>query len=279
MMKKLFIILVIIAVSTYCYLSYRAWVSNDYFKVIFFDVGQGDSSLIITPTGKTILTDGGPDNKVLRELGKELPFWVRHLDAVVLTHAHDDHLLGLIEVCRRYQIKQILYNNLDFNTPALTALTNTLRAEKIKLTVVYPGMVFNFGDNCQLQILAASKEQGIDENDYSIVSSFNCLDRKVLFTGDAGLKIEESLLNKKIDLKADILKISHHGSKTANSINFLQAVNPKLALISLGLNNKYKHPDSNIIERLKKIAVDIYRTDLSGSLVILANNKEISIIH
>jgi len=104
-MKRLFLLLIIFIGIWYFYLSYCDWFRTDCFKVVFFDVGQGDSILIIAPGGKTILIDGGPDDKVLRGLGEVMPFWWRQIDLMIITHAHDDHTTGLIEVERRYQIK------------------------------------------------------------------------------------------------------------------------------------------------------------------------------
>jgi competence protein ComEC len=103
----------------------------DSFKIIFFDVGQGDSVLIITPGGKIILIDGGPDDKILRHLGEALPFWKRNIDLLVITHTHDDHIVGLIPVSLRYKIKQVLYNNLNFKTPTLETLTSIFKSQQI----------------------------------------------------------------------------------------------------------------------------------------------------
>ena len=275
-MKKLFFIILIIALGLCLVQSYFSWTAKDSFKVIFFDVGQGDSALIVAPGGKTILIDGGPDEKILRGLGEVLPFWQRHIDLIVITHAHDDHVIGLIDVCRRYKVGEVLYNNLDFKTPAVELLTKVFKNKKIVLTRANNGMVYKFINNCSFNILAASKEAEKNENDYSIVANFNCLTKSVFFTGDAGIKIEQELLNKYI--KADLLKVAHHGSLTASSENFLEAVNPLAVIISVGINNKFKHPNQIILERLQKLAVDIYRTDKQGMLYFLANNKTIKLI-
>ncbi len=277
-MKKIFFIFVCFLAIFSFYLSYSSWFKTDSFKVFFFDVGQGDSILIIAPKGKTILVDGGPDDKVLRRLGEVLPFWYRQIDLLVITHAHDDHITGLISVSRRYKIKQVLYNNLSFRTPTLEELVKTFKINKLKLIPAEEGLSFKLGINCSLNILSASKEIFLEENDYSIVSNFTCLNKKILLTGDASKYIENYLLNKNSNLKSDILKISHHGSLSANSESFLSAVSPDLAVISVGEDNKFKHPNSTILERLKKIGVDIYRTDKSGTIVFLANNKIIKLV-
>jgi len=277
-MKKLFFIILISGLIFYSLISVCLFIKTDYFRVIFFDVGQGDSALIITPGGKTILIDGGPDQKVLRGLGEALPFWQRKIDLLVITHAHDDHITGLIEVSSRYKIGQILYNNLNFKTPNLEALIKVLRNKKIKMLPVNAGMSFNFNNNCSLNILAANKELDLDENDYSIIAKFNCLNKKILLAGDAGVFIENKLLASGVNLNSDIFKISHHGSTTANSENFLKAINPLAVVVSVGLNNKFKHPATIILDRLQKMLVDIYRTDKQGTISFLANNNEIKLI-
>ena len=193
-MRKLFFTIIILGAVLYSIQSYYSWFKTDYFRVIFFDVGQGDSILIIAPGGKTILIDGGPDQKVLRGLDQALPFWRHQIDLLIITHAHDDHTTGLIEVSRRYQIGQVLYNNLNAKTSALETIKKIFREKKIKTTLAQSGMSFNFTPSCSLNILAANKAPGLDENDYSIVTSFNCLDKKILLAGDAGLKIENELL-------------------------------------------------------------------------------------
>lgn len=276
-MKKIFFIIIICLIVVYLVSSYRYWSDKNYFKVFFFDVGQGDSALIVTPEGKTILIDGGPDQKVLRELGSVLPFWQRHIDLVVVSHAHDDHIGGLIGIIRRYDIGQVLYNNLNFKTPMLEALKKELQEKNIKLISAKEGMSFTFPNSCSLNILEASKEPAITENDYSIVADFYCLDKRILLTGDAGTMIEKELLADGINLKADIIKISHHGSISASSEEFLKTVDPISAIISVGTNNKFNHPSAIILNRLKNMAVDIYQTDEVGTIEIFANNKSIKL--
>jgi competence protein ComEC len=261
----------------YFIFSYDYWADKNSFKIFFFNVGQGDSTLIVTPTGKTILIDGGPDQKVLKELGLVLPFWQRHIDLVIISHAHDDHIGGLIEIIRRYDIGNVVYNNLNFKTPMLETLKEEIKEKNIKMVAAKTGLSFSFSNNCSFDILKASKESALAENDYSIVSDFYCLGKKILLTGDAGVMIEKELLADGIDLKSDIIKISHHGSNSASSEKFLKAVNPISTVISVGAGNRFNHPSTLILDRLKKMGVDIYRTDQLGTIKIFANNKTIKV--
>ncbi len=274
-MKKFFIYLSLLAVLAYVFWSRQSWFKSDFFRVSFFDVGQGDSALIVTPGGQTILIDGGPDNKVLRELSKVLPFWYRQIDLLVITHAHDDHITGLIEVLCRYKVKNILYNNLRFETPALNSLINIIKKNNNKLTEAKTGEVISFDNNCSISILEATKDIQKNDNDYSIVTMFNCLNKKVLFSGDAGEVIEKEILLKGINFQANIFKVSHHGSVSANSQNFLKEIKPQVAVISVGALNKFGHPSALIIDRLRQLPVDIYRTDKDGTVNFLANYKTI----
>ena len=277
-MKKLLIFISFLILFIYLTWSYLGYFKSGAFRLIFFDVGQGDSSLIITPGGQTILIDGGPDKKVLRGLGSILPFWRRTIDLLVITHAHDDHVTGLIEVSRRYKIKSILYNNLDFDTPALNSLLKITQNNKIKMIKAQAGMSFNFDNDCILSILASSQETQKNENDYSIVTKFNCLGKNILSSGDAGIAIENNLLNQGLNLKADIFKIPHHGSNSASSLQFLEAIKPQVVVISVGKNNSFGHPAPLTLDRLNSLPVDIYRTDINSQLEFLVNYTSIRLI-
>lgn len=272
--SKLLFIILLLVLAFYK----KTFLSKPYFQIVFLNVDQGDAVLIITPQKKVILIDGGPDIKVLKELGKYLPFWKMNLDLVVLTHAHDDHFIGLIEISRRYKIKKIVYNNLNFNNFPLEALKKALKNNMVKGEEAVVNNYLYLEKNCSLKVLSAPKDDLNDENDYSIVSLWSCLGKRVLLMGDASLIIEQSLIKEGVELKADILKISHHGSNTANSENFIKEVDPKIAVISVGKNNKFKHPNQIILNRLKELAVDIYRTDVVGSVNFLANNKDLLLI-
>lgn len=273
-MKKFIISLFFIATAFFILSSYY-WHHANYFRLIFFDVGQGDSILIVSPNGRTILIDGGPDASVLRGLGQILPMWLRQIDLVILTHAHDDHVAGLIEVLTRYKVKKILINHTNYNSASLKAWQEQIISSGAELITATEGMTFDFNDECFLEIVSAFKGETSVENDYSIVSLFSCLDKKILLTGDAGIKIENNLLLNTLNLKSDILKISHHGSNTANSKNFLAAVNPRLAIISVGKNNTFGHPNQIVLDNLATQLIKVLRTDLAGSIYILANNKTI----
>lgn len=273
-MKKLLISLFVITTTFFIFSSYY-WYQSNYFRLIFFNVGQGDSILIVSPNGHTILIDGGPDASVLRGLGQVLPMWLRQIDLVILTHAHDDHVAGLIEVLIRYKVKKIIINHTNYNSASLKAWQEQIINSESEVIMAKEGMIFDFNDKCFIEILSAFKGDASMENDYSIVSLFSCLGKKILLTGDAGIKVENNLLLNIANLKSDILKISHHGSNTANSKIFLQAVKPRLAIVSVGKTNTFGHPNQAVLDTLTTLVIKVLRTDLDGSLYFLANNKTI----
>lgn len=274
-MKKIIIIILFLLVALYFRFSYKSWYECDYFRLLMINVGQGDSILIVTPHGETILIDGGPNTGVLRGLGRILPMWLRHIDLVVLTHAHDDHLIGLIEVLSRYDVDRILINDSGYSSPPADNWRKLISSYQSEIIKAKKGMSIKFSEGCSLEILESLTNKNSDENNYSIISLFSCLGKKVLLTGDAGIKVEEELLFEGVNLDADILKISHHGSITGTSIKLLDAINPKIALISVGKDNSFGHPNQDIIHYLVERSIRTLRTDISGDLYILANNKEI----
>lgn len=272
-MRKIYLVIIIILFLFFWYKNSSKLLPH--FQVVFLDVGQGDSSLIITPQRKVILIDGGPDQKVLKELGRFLCFWNKKIDLLVVTHPHDDHFIGLIEVLRRYQVEKILIDHDLVSSEAWRTLVGIIKADRKIIISPKQGQEFDFGGGCLLSVLSAHNKIREDENDYSIITKFSCLGKNVLLAGDASYKVEKELITSGVDLRADIFKASHHGSKTSNSKSFVAAISPNLTVISVGIDNKFKHPNLDVLETFKKMSVDIYQTALDGSKSFLANNNEI----
>ncbi|MDD5291072.1 MAG: ComEC/Rec2 family competence protein [Patescibacteria group bacterium] len=248
-------------------------------EVDFFDVGQGDAILIKSPMGQNILIDGGPDNKVIEELGKNLPFWDKQIDLMVLTHPHDDHATGLIEVIKRYSVKKILYTGVVHGAPNYLAWLEEVRERKIPLIIIDRPQKIVLGDSCYLDIIYPTKSllgQEVENlNNSSIVAKLVYGQTKFLLTGDAEAEVEKELLDVRVDLSAQVLKTGHHGSDTSSSEDFLEAVNPKLAVIQVGKDNDFGHPSLRILKRLERIGAEILRTDINGAVKIISNGKEI----
>jgi len=271
-------LLVVIAV-----LSIIVWLSNQNqdLKVYFFDVGQGDAILIRTPGGQNVVIDGGPDNTFIIKLGKTLPFYDRTIDLMVLTHPHDDHLFGLVEVLKRYQVKQVLYSGVSHTTDAYLEWLSIIKEKKIPLTIALAGQTFVF-NNVRLKIIfplenLANKEME-NLNDASVVAQLIYGQTKMLFMGDLEENGEEQILQFFApDIKSQVIKIGHHGSDTSSSQNFLKAVNPDFAVISVGLDNKFNHPSLRILARLNNEKAKIFQTRNQGDIVLRSNGQKIAI--
>lgn len=278
---KLLLTLVIAAVLT---VLPAVWFSADEtprLEIDYLDVGQGDAILIKTPYGQNILVDGGPNNKILEELGENLPVWDRTIDLVILTHPHDDHVNGLNEVIKRYEITKILSTGVIHTAPGYINFLKNIKEYEVPLTIIDRPQTLVLGENCEIKILYPDKSFYTKEtdnlNNTSIVFNLKFGETNFLFMGDAEKEVEEKLI-KNDDLKAQVLKVGHHGSDTASSKNFLEKVTPNLAVIEVGKSNKFNHPNLRVINRLERIGAKIYRTDLDGTIKITSDSKVIDII-
>jgi len=250
-------------------------------EVDFLDVGQGDAILIKTPGGQNILIDGGPDKTVIKRLGENLAWWDKQIDLMILTHPHDDHVTGLIEVLKRYGVKRILYTGAAHNAPNYLAWLKTARDKKVPLTIIDKAQTVNLGEQTKLEILYPGRsllnKTLADLNDSSIIIKLVHGQNKFLLTGDAGLEVEKTLLAGEADLAADILKVGHHGSEYSTSQEFLEKIKPRIAVIQVGAGNDFGHPNLRIIKRLERTGAEIFRTDLSGTVKMISDGEKIEI--
>lgn len=237
--------------------------------VYFLDVGQGDAIFIRTPNDRFVLIDGGPDDKVLTELSDVMPFFSRRIDLVILTHAHSDHINGLVSVLRRYDVPAVLITGAVSHGSYYDEFVNIIAEKNIRLLIAESGNDFDFGGEVFLDILypveSIFAKKIENTNNASIVSKLVYGENSVLLTGDAENESEKKQILTDFDLSADILKAGHHGSRTASSPDYLKSVNPKIAAIQCGVGNKFSHPRPETLTNLSEIGVQkIYRTDLSG---------------
>lgn len=256
-------------------------------EVIFLNVGQGDSILIRTPDEEHILIDGGPDNTVINRLGQNLPFYDRGIDLVVLTHPDSDHLVGLVEVLKRYPVKRILATGLKYSSAPYQEWQRLIAEKKIPFLTSQAGESFVFDHQIKLEVLYPFDNlagQVLKEtNEGSIVAKLIFGQNSFLFTGDAPIKIERQLLKecetKKDDcqLESDLLKVAHHGSKNSSSKEFLEKVNPEIAVFQVGQNNKFGHPHLVVLKRLEALGAKIYRNDLDGEIKAISDGVKIRV--
>ncbi|MBU1146685.1 MBL fold metallo-hydrolase, partial [Patescibacteria group bacterium] len=225
--------------------------------------------------------DGGPTNAVVEKLGENMPFYDREIDLMILTHPHADHLVGLIEVLKRYEVKKILTTGAINSTPDYLAWLEEIKNQNIPMEIVSAGQILDFGENLKMEIFYPVEnfvgKQPDDLNSTSIVAKLIFGDTSFLFTGDAEEEAEEKMIARGVDLKADVLKVGHHGSRNATSQNFLEKVQPKFAVISVGAKNTFGHPNKTILNRLEKNGVEIFRTDQDGDIRFLSDGVELKL--
>ena len=253
-------------------------------KVAFADVGQGDMTIITTPSGQIIVVDGGPDpERAIQALDAQTPFWNRTLSLVALTHPHSDHVSGLNEVLRRYRVQRILELRSEYESADYAAWTRQADSEDAQLLRAAPGMRLSFEDGVELRVLApqdaSDNAPPADANDASVVIRVVYGNASFLLTGDVFEEGERWLLRSGQNLAGDVLKVAHHGSDTSSSAPFLSAVSPRAAIISAGRDNRFGHPDAEVIERLEELIPPsrIFKTFENGTITFETDGNTLSV--
>jgi len=261
---------ILLIATIFIWLAVFSQVPDNILEVTFFDVGQGDAIFIETSVGQQVLIDGGPDKTILEKLSQTMPFYDRTIDLVILTHPDADHITGLVEALKYYQIGHILTSGFKKDTAVYQKWRDLIEERNIPLTIAQAGQKIIFSEEIVLKILwpeqSLIKSLSKNINNVSVVGQLVYGQTEFLLTGDIEKEVEQRLLNQGWNLESDILKVAHHGSKTSSSYNFINAVNPQIAVISVGDNNRYKHPDSVVLEQLKEFL--LYRTDKNGDIKI-----------
>ena len=249
-------------------------------QVNFFDVGQGDSIFIETPYGYQILIDGGPSDIVLEKLGGVMNFWDKSIDVVVLTHPDHDHIAGLIEVLKKYEVSLVLWNGLLKETGESDEWERLLQEESIESKIIYSGYKINTPMVIFDILYPFESLEGVEmnnANNSSIVLSVVFGDTSFLLTGDVEISVEKEIIENGDLVSSDVLKVAHHGSKTSSLEEFIKIVDPSIAVISVGENNSYNHPYPTVLELLDKYDINILRTDLVGDIKIISDGENIKI--
>ncbi|MGB9680675.1 MAG: ComEC/Rec2 family competence protein [Minisyncoccia bacterium] len=255
-------------------------IENSRLRVIFLNIGQGDAALIQTPAGQNILIDGGPDKKIIYKLDKYIPITNRKIDLMILTHPDPDHLNGLVEVLKRHQVNQVIYNGINDPDPTYLEWKKIIQEKQIPMTIIDKKQILKINEQIILEFIWPQKSlvgQSLKDDNYgSIVSKLIFNQIKFLFTADATKEVEDELIKINENLAADVLKVSHHGSKSSTSLEFLEKVRPKYAVISVGRNN-FGHPSFRVLRNLKKIGTQILRTDEKGDIIFISDGEKIKI--
>lgn len=242
------------------------------------DVGQGDAIFIESPSGFQILVDSGRDKKVLSELSHQMSFFDRSIDLVIMTNPDLDHIGGFVEVLEKYKVDKILEPGTYNDSEVYKKIEEIIKGKNISRYLARAGTRIPLGDGASLDILFPDKDVSTwDNNDGSIVARLIYGNHSFILTGDASIKTEKYLLDKfnQEVFDVDFLKVGHHGSRTSTSLEFLQAITPRYALISSGIGNKYGHPHDEVIDRLSSLNIEILRTDERGTIVFTCDKIEL----
>lgn len=257
-------------------------------RIYFVDVGQGDCTLIKTPTNKNILIDGGGSEFGSFDVGENilLPYLldrrVTTIDYLIISHFDSDHIGGLFTIMENLEVKNIIISKQGKDSQNLQKFKEIVKEKKINVQIVQKGDYIKIDKYSYFEILFPEENLISDNilNNNSIVARFNCDKFKMLFTGD----IEEIAEKRLIELYGDnnklesiVLKVAHHGSKSSSIAEFLELVNPQIAFIGVGEDNKFGHPNDGVLERIGEYANRIYRTDINGEIELIYGNSKIDI--
>lgn len=259
-------------------------------RIHFIDVGQGDSTFIITPKNKTILVDGGGSMSETFDVGKNilLPYILNKgytsIDMMIISHFDSDHVLGLFTVMEEIRVKEIIIVKQFESCENYEKFMDIVKKKNIKVYVVEAGQRINVEENLYFNVLWPDSNNFISENainNNSLVCKLIYKDFSMLFTGDIEEVAEKEIMKRYVSnlnvLKSTVLKVAHHGSKTSTSSRFLETVSPRIALMGVGENNNFGHPSEITIESLKRMKNKIYRTDEDGEITIITNGKKIKV--
>ena len=243
------------------------------------DVGQGDSYLIVTPEKKTILIDAGPaeaGSKVVAFLRQQ---GIAELDLVIATHPHADHIGGMGYVLESFKVKNFLDSGQEHTTLTYRRMLEAVKKYVGRLTLAQAGQKFNLDNGITLSVLAPRQPwlqnvSGSDLNANSVVVRLDYGQFSMLLTGDAEDETEDRLLTDGAPLQVTVLKVAHHGSRHSTRERFLRAATPSVAIISCGATNRYGHPAQATLDRLRRLDVALYRTDLHGDITLTTNGQE-----
>lgn len=246
-------------------------------KAHFLDVGQGDSILIQLPNGQNMLIDAGTSEaggSVVSYLKKQ---GINKINYLVATHPHADHVGGMIAVVQSLEVEKVYMPRVSHTTTTFENLLTTIKAKGLKINKAQAGVTIINQDGIKAGFVAPCGSGYDDLNNYSAVVKVEYGSTAFLFAGDTESASEQEMIASGANLKADVLKVGHHGSRSSTTQAFLSSVSPKYAVISCGAGNSYGHPHQETLDRLKKAGVQTYRTDTQGTVIITSDGKTLTI--
>jgi competence protein ComEC len=272
-MKKFIIIGILLIFLLGLILSFQTLFRSNNLKIVICDVGQGDAIYIRTPKNSDILIDSGPDDRVINCLSKNMPFWDRTIEVVILTHPDSDHITGFLDVIKRYSVKYFYTSKVDVDTLVYAEFLKLLKEHGIERKYIWQEDKIGFEDGLVLTTLWSPQEwSGETTNSYSVVNLLRYKEFEALFTGDLDAKELEDVVGL-IDDDIEVLKVPHHGSRHGLNKNVLSALSPKLAAISVGRKNRHGHPAEEVLDLLEEVEARVFRTDRDGEIRITSDGR------
>ncbi|MCG0275582.1 MAG: MBL fold metallo-hydrolase [Thermosediminibacteraceae bacterium] len=251
--------------------------SRGVLEVNFLDVGQADCIFIIFPEGRTMLVDAGNNDDAETVINYIRKKGVKRIDAVVATHPHEDHIGAMDDVIYNFDIGKVYMPRVTTTTKTFRDFLQALSDKNLKITPVKGGMTITLEEDVDVRILAPNSTSYDELNNYSAVLKITYKNNSFILTGDAEKFSELEMLKKKYDLKADVLKVGHHGSSSSTSTEFLKSVSPRYAVISYAKDNDYGHPHREVLERLRKYNVKVYTTAENGHIMMESDGNTIKV--
>jgi competence protein ComEC len=245
-------------------------------QVLFLDVGQGASQLLISPSGKTMLIDAGNNDKEQVMLDYLKQYQITKLDIVIGTHPDADHIGGLDKVIDQTIVDKIYMPKISSNTRTFESLLESISNKKLKVQTAKAGLTLDWDKEVQVEMIAPAAVYD-NANNMSAVVKITYGTTSLLLTGDAEAASEKDMIKSGVDLSSTVLGVGHHGSKSSTSLTFLNKVKPQYAIIQSGKDNNYGHPDKTILSRLKKAGASVYRNDLQGTVSVISDGKNVTI--
>ena len=272
-MKKLFIILILVFLLCFT----GILIAQENLQIYFLDVGQGDASVIISSSGQVVMIDSGPNEKLILNHLKNLN--ISHIDLLIATHAHADHITGMDKIIAKYKPRAFMDPGISHTSQTYIRMINAIEKYNIKYYQSTARKIQLGLMNFSVLPSASPKIYVSEFNNNSVVIKLEYKNFSCLYTGDIERGRENQLVKiSSSNLESDIIKIPHHGSLHSSTPAFIKKVNPKVAIISCGHNNKYGHPNIKTLERLEKNGIDIYRTDTNGTILINTDGYDYEII-
>jgi competence protein ComEC len=249
------------------------------------DIGQGDAILVESPDGGTMLIDGGPDPELtLRRIGANLPFFARHIDLLVLSHPHQDHVAGLVDVLDRFRVGAVLHAEIPFGNPAYDRLLTDAARTGVRVAALRTGQALDLGAGTTARVLYPTQQDADaplpegDINNGSVVLRLEFGGFSAMLTGDAEAPIEAMLASRGLLEAVDVLKVGHHGSNSSTTPELVDAIGPSVAIISVGVGNEYGHPAPETLATFaSRPGIAVFRTDLQGDVEVVTDGTTLRV--